>query len=54
MKKCFESEEGPGPTSKKKKVEKMMFKREKVDILRTQGILNSRVSDLNFKKIRRE
>ncbi|KAH0660932.1 hypothetical protein KY289_029680 [Solanum tuberosum] len=39
-------EEGPGPTSKKKKVEKMMFKREEVDILRTQSTLNRRVSDL--------
>jgi len=31
----FKCEEGPGPTSKNKKVEKMMFKKEEVDILRT-------------------
>jgi len=30
-----ECEEGPGPTSKKKKVEKMMFEKKKVDIMRT-------------------
>lgn len=49
----FVCEEAPGLTRKENKVEKMMFKRESVDIMRTQNFLNRNVFELKIKNLKK-